>query len=234
VVIVGAQNTVVSGNKLVDGHWYGLLTAGSINSKVNSNTVRSSAGTTLSGIQNAYLGLSMDDASPSQFMGNDVSGYFTAIRVQTDGADIQANILHNNCYGVFVDQDVTGPKISANIIGASNPSCPFAAGVSLGGPNAIVDKNVIKGQHVSLSGGIIVVLPSALLSGQGVLLFGPGTSGNTIKQNSFSGNDADVSGFVSGTGNVVKDNSCSSRQTSCNTINLLSPGKIITKKEERS
>jgi hypothetical protein len=205
IAIVGAQDTKVTGAKLVDGQLYGLLTLGSVNTNVLSNTVSALSATPIIG-----KGMEMDDsASSSQFMSNQISNYKVGILLRTDRALTKSNIITDTCQSIFVRSGTNGTRITGNKLGpAAALGCFSAAGVFVsGGINTLIESNVIRGQRA----------PSA--RGRGVQISSDSSmaTGNIVKSNAFSNNDIDLAVTTPiALGNVAQLNSCSVGQT-CNT-----------------
>jgi len=195
IAVVGARNTLVTGNSLADGTRYGFLTVGSKNTRAGFNTVTSAA--TL-----RFIGICMDDLGGAVVTSNHISGYQVALCVQTARAEIRNNDVSASCTGIFVDPGIVGAKIRRNHIGGTNPDCgpPNAGIVLFGAVNTDVRGNHIEGQTVpGGAAGVAVVDVSAS---------GPFASGNVVTHNVLHNNDLDL--FVSsvGIGNVLKRNEC--------------------------
>lgn len=201
IAVVGARDARVIGNRLTDGERYGVLTAGSNNTLVAGNTVASPTAL-------RFIGICIDDWAGSKVSGNRISGYSTAICVQTPGGIVRHNEVRDSCFGAFVDPGVDGAKILDNHIAGTNPGCatpatPNVVGIFLfGAINTLVRHNRIEGQTV---GG----LPNGFAAG--VLVFDIGTavaSGNVVTGNVLRNNDLDLAAVSVGTGNVFSGNSC--------------------------
>ena len=206
IVVVGALDAKVFGNKLIDGEQYGCLTVGSTNTRIQGNTVTSSG-------KLRFIGICMDDMAGVHVSGNRVSGYFTGLCVQTSGADVSDNDVSNSCQGAFVDPRINGAQVRENHFSSANPACAIdnpigVFGVILDGAvNTVVEHNLIEGQTV---GGA----PNAFAAG--VALVDDPTvtppaiaSGNLVTQNILRNNDLDLFVLTNGTGNVVTKNQCS-------------------------
>ncbi|EEY17981.1 conserved hypothetical protein [Verticillium alfalfae VaMs.102] len=120
IAIVGAKNTEVKHNTVVDGTAYGILTVGSVATRITGNKVSSSS--------LLFIGICMDDKS------------------DTNGARVSHNTVRNCCAGAFVDPGIDGARVTDNRISDSNPFCPSAGGVSIAGAtNTKVSGNKISG-----------------------------------------------------------------------------------------
>jgi nitrous oxidase accessory protein NosD len=207
IAVVGAQDTRVTGNRLMDGPTYGFLTDGSNNTQVTGNTIVSA---TL-----GFIGLCMDDVAGVHVSNNHISGYNIGLCVQTSGADVRNNDVSDCCIGAFVDPGIDGAKLRHNHIGATNPSCKTQPGffgaygiIIDGAVNTDIRHNRITNQTDSgvadiFSAGLAIfdepaVTPVAI------------ASGNVVKQNTLLNNDLDLLVFTSGTSNVITRNKCSS------------------------
>jgi len=202
IAVVGARDARVIGNRLTDGERYGFLTAGSNNTLVAGNTVASPTAL-------RFIGICIDDWAGSKVSDNRISGYSTAICVQTPGGIVRHNEVRDSCFGAFVDPGVDGAKILDNHIAGTNPGCatsdtPVAFGIFLDGAiNTLVRHNRIEGQTID---GPYKA---------GVLVFDQGTavaSGNVVTQNVLRNNDLDLAALSVGTGNVFSGNSCTTSE----------------------
>src|SRR5664279_2438921 len=75
----------------------------------------------------------MDDVAGVEVSYNHISGYGTALCVQTPGAEVQRNDVSDNCTGVYVDPGVDGARIHDNRITGQTAPAPggFAAGIAV-------------------------------------------------------------------------------------------------------
>ena len=103
VALVGTTSSRVSDNHLVDGNVYGVLTAGSKHTRISHNVVDARPPLRV-------IGICADDRRPAVIADNDVAGYNIGLCIQTQGADVQRNEIHNTCIGVYVDPSI-GPRI---------------------------------------------------------------------------------------------------------------------------
>ena len=67
-----------------------------------------------------FIGMCMDDTAPSLLAGNDVRGYGVGLCVQTHGATVAANEVHQNCIGIYVDPGISGVRVRLNRVRATN------------------------------------------------------------------------------------------------------------------
>jgi len=213
IALYGAQDATVKKNKLIDGQVYGLLTAGSINTNFDSNTVTSS-GLTPTGFR--YIAICSDNVSGARVWVNDIDGYAIALCVQTNSADVQHNHVTNACYGAFVDPGVNGAILRHNTIGPTNPNCATAFGVAsgilvYGASNTDVDHNDVTGQTLGAAD-----TPENFAVGIGVF-DAPGflAVGNQVNRNDLTHNDLDLALLSGGTGNVFKANTCTTPAALC-------------------
>jgi hypothetical protein len=205
IALVGARDAKATGNKLVDGIQYGLLTVGSTNTVAKSNKVSTTG-------ELGSIGMCMDDMATAHFIANEVSGYFVGYCVQTPGADVRDNEARDNCVGVFVDPGVKGAQIIQNRISSLNPEClklpPPNGGILVDGSiDTLVKQNFITGQiNPGLAGGIIVVDDTMLAAV---------ASGNVVTQNSLHNNTVDLFIQSTGSGNSLTGNQCSTPPELC-------------------
>ncbi|KAJ4176981.1 hypothetical protein NW767_014702 [Fusarium falciforme] len=210
IAILGAKNTRVSKNTLIDGAKYGTLTAGSTKTLVEGNKV-SHTGLGVQGIA-----ICMDNFSDVHVKKNKVTNYGFGLCVQTNGADVHHNMVSQSCFGIFVDPGVTGAKIRHNHVGPSNPACQIAWGITIDGAvGSKVSDNLVEGQKNKGTGVGLVVIdeecnPTDPLFGLSCLTLKRKSvaSDNIFLRNTFRDNDLDV--FVNTTSktNNLKCNSC--------------------------
>ena len=207
IAIVGAKNAHAYKNTLVNGDQYGLLTAGSKNSFVNKNTITST--------KLGFIGICADDVYGVEVTENTISGVGIGLCIQTNGADISSNKVTETCVGAFVDPYVKNAKVSDNKITNTGPLCvpyfgAFIHGIAvLGAVDTVVRDNFIKG--ITDSG-----TPNNTVGG--IALFDDPTknppaitSGTKVKHNTLKNNDLDIYVATTGSDNIFKDNSCSTR-----------------------
>jgi hypothetical protein len=201
IALVGTRDAQVTGNKLIDGEQYGLLSDGSINTIARGNEVSSTKGLN-------FIGMCMDDIATSQFSSNKISGYTVALCVQTPGADIHKNNVKENCVGVFVDPSVKGAMVVHNFISSLNPACeqsgPNAGIIIDGGIDTLVQRNIIQGQANGGHAAGIAIVDDTMTTAMQV------TSGSIVTQNSLSENDVDIFLNSTGVGNEISKNLCTS------------------------
>jgi hypothetical protein len=203
IAVVGAKDAEVRENTVYDGLAYGILTVGSKSSLITRNTVHSA--------DLKFIAICMDDKSDVHVTQNVISDYMIGLCVQTNDADVGHNKVNNTCFGVFVDPNVDGAKVTHNHITSANPLCQslfggFAGGIVISGAtNSEVRHNAVSGitdfGNVNQTAyGIGVVDspdPKAV------------ASGNQVTHNTVLGNDVDL--LVVSTGkNEVAHNKCAS------------------------
>lgn len=211
IAIIGAKNTVISNNKLVDGGAYGGLTLGSVNTVFNDNVVTTTKG--------GFIAICMDNKSDVFAKKNDISAHAIGLCVQTNGAVMEYNKLTNNCYGIFVDPGVKYAKIAHNYIGPTPAPCDKnSGGIFLGSSiGVIVRDNTIEGQKASDGSGAgirifddpCVATPNMPLSLACVVL-GKAIKArdNVVIRNTLNNNDNDIQNLSKGSGNIIKCNTC--------------------------
>jgi nitrous oxidase accessory protein NosD len=205
IAIYGGLNTKVMGTKLIDGKQYGLLSAGSDNTRASGNVVSSTTPTL------PLIAMCMDDTDTSYYSGNNISGYNIALCVQTNSADIRQNSVRDCCIGVFVDPGVQRAQVTQNIIEGSNAACDSVTGIFVyGADKSLISQNSIRGQRKGGRAAAIIVLDDATTQPVGV------ASGNTVRQNVLRDNDLDLYYSSTGKGNTVVQNVCSTSQMKCN------------------
>lgn len=207
IAVVGAEDTVVTGNVFSSSAQYGVLTVGSKNSHIKHNLILS---TTPGPYGFYFIGICMDDKSTVTIAHNDISGYFIGLCVQTSGADIHENSVHEVCVGAYVDPGVNGAKLYDNQFSNSATAfvpctAPFSAGVVISGAtNTVLRSN--KFSHIKTTEGKAVgVLLIDDQSGSGAI-----AAGNDVERNVFSGDNFDIYQNTTGAGNVIKKNQCTS------------------------
>ncbi|KAJ4358718.1 uncharacterized protein N0V89_003302 [Didymosphaeria variabile] len=196
IAFVGAKNCRATKNVLVDGANYGFLSDGSENTVADNNVVTSEA------VPLNFIGMCMDDQANPRIASNNISKYIIALCVQTNGARVQDNKVHDSCVGAFVDPGVKGAKVVGNHIDALNQACTFglAAGIIVNGAqNTLVKENHVEGQKLEEGAGIVVVddTPSGSVA-----------SGNVVIKNVLWDNDVDIFLNTTGKKNVFAKNTC--------------------------
>jgi nitrous oxidase accessory protein NosD len=212
ILVVGAQDTEICDNKLLDSPKYGFLTAGSVNTKVSGNEIGSTRP------ENRFIGLCMDNFSRVKVTGNKISNYFIGLCIQTDGAEVEDNRVSNACFGAFLDPGVRDVRLRGNRFTDAFPNgCAGfgAAAISVDGAvGARVENNFIKGWKTedaqNLTAGIAVVddpclFPSLSCEGVGI----PAVArDNVVKGNVLRDNNFDIFVNTTGSGNEFKRNRC--------------------------
>jgi nitrous oxidase accessory protein NosD len=189
VAIVGADRARLAGNTLVDGAKFGIVTVGSTRTRVSGNVVRTTT------VHN--IGVCTDDVTPTVVDHNDVSGYGVGLCIETQGADVRDNTVHDNCVGVYVDPGI-GASIRDNRVVSNNAPCPqFTSGIGvwLDATNGTtVTGNLITGHTPAGWGAGLVIANQA--------------TNNTVRDNRFRRNTLDVLVDSAGSGNIITDNRC--------------------------
>ncbi|KAF5018599.1 hypothetical protein F66182_9391 [Fusarium sp. NRRL 66182] len=212
IAVVGARNTRVSNNKLIDGNAYGGLTIGSYNTVFSENVVSATK-------PGFIIGICMDNKSDVLAKKNDISSQFIGLCVQTNGAVLEHNTLSHNCIGIFIDPGVKNAKVRHNKISESPAACgDTGSGIILGSAigTLVSDNTITKMRTASKRGvGILIYDDTCVatetmpLSLSCIVLGGPvKASDNVVIRNKLSDNDSDIVNFSQGTGNVIKCNTC--------------------------
>ena len=206
IAVVGAKNARVANNHLFNGGWYGLLTVGSRgthfmhNDIVSTNTLR-------------FIGICNDDMANTQVSNNRISGYDIGLCIQTPGAVLTHNNVSKCCIGAYIDPGIHNARLTNSHFSALNPLClknfPYGAGGVLvsGSVNATVTGNLIEGMK---SGGMAAGVGVSDWPDPPTVAMGNKVTGNTLRNN-----DLDVYLNTTGTGNVVKPNTCSTPASLC-------------------
>jgi nitrous oxidase accessory protein NosD len=203
IAVVGAKDSSIRHNTMGDGPQYGALTVGSKNTHMNHNNINFGAGVN----PFHFIGICMDDTSTVTITHNEISAYFIGLCVQTSGAILHNNNVHDCCIGAFVDPGVEGAKLHDNDITNTPAACGFGNGIIANGAT----KTSVKGNKVSgivgteLNPGVGILVQDDLT---GEAPTGDIASGNTVEQNTLSGNDFDTKLDSTGKGNVFKKNEC--------------------------
>jgi hypothetical protein len=195
VAVVGGRNVRVAGTSLQDSVIYGVLSTASRSTRITNNEI---SGPSVLG----YIGICIDDISSPVVHDNDISGQIIGVCVETTGASISRNRIHDNCLGVFVDPGV-GAVITRNHI-ANNNGCDqlpasYGRGVTLSGTHgSVVKDNVIEG-HTG-PGGLAAL---SVIDDEG----GTVATGNVVTHNRLAANTLDISSTATGT-NRIDHNEC--------------------------
>lgn len=212
IAIIGAKNTRITKNKLTDAPAYGALTLGSVNTVFRENVVTTTAG--------GFIGICQDNLSDVHTVKNDVSAHLIGVCVQTNGAFIGYNNLHDNCIGIVVDPGVKDAKIVHNYVGPTPPACGKTSyGIILDSAvGTLVRDNTIEGQRGTGSSGVGILIyddtciatPEQPLSLACITLGGkaPKANHNIVIRNTLKNNDNDILSLGKGAGNVIKCNTC--------------------------
>jgi nitrous oxidase accessory protein NosD len=214
ILVLGAENTEICDNKLLDSPKYGFLTAGSVNTKVTDNEI----GSTRPG--NRFISFCMDNLSKVKVIKNKISNYFIGLCIQTDGAQVEDNEVSDACFGAFLDPGVKDVRLRGDhFTNAFRNGCAGfgAAAISVDGAiGARVENNFIQGWKTedvkNLTAGIAVVddpclSPSISCEGLGIPAI---ARDNLVKGNTLRDNDFDIFVYTNGTGNEFRGNRCAS------------------------
>ncbi|KAF4443148.1 hypothetical protein F53441_11547 [Fusarium austroafricanum] len=211
IAVLGAKNTRITKNKLTDAPSYGALTLGSVNTVFEGNTVTTTAG--------GFIGICQDNFSDVRTVKNDISAHAIGVCVQTNGAVIAYNKLHDNCFGVIVDPAVKNALIANNYIGPTPAACGKNSGGILldGAVGTVVRDNTIEGQRGTggTGNGILIYDEACVATPEQPLSLACITLGHGVKsmdniviRNTLKNNDNDITNLSKGRGNVVKCNTC--------------------------
>jgi hypothetical protein len=196
VAVVGGSDVRVEHNHLAASPRYGVLSVGSRNTHVIDNSVTGGP------IPGFFIGVCVDDKSGAEVRHNEVSGQIVALCIETPGTTVDANQVHDNCSGIFVEG--VDAKVTGNHVYNNNecPELPAEQGIALtlaGSRGAVVRHNVFEGHTASVTGGAAVVITD-----------GPTiATGNVVSRNQFRGNTLDLASFSAGR-NRIDRNDCSS------------------------
>jgi nitrous oxidase accessory protein NosD len=211
ILLLGAEDPVVSQNRLRDNTVYGLARFFSTGGRIVANEA---SGSELAGI---YVGDS--PAADVLILANDTfeNGSFGFFFRDAANGRLVGNRSHGNCVGAIVlntgpniagDWRFTGNKISDNDgfcpgEGEDPPLSGIGVAIAGGADNTLVG-NIIRDNtpsgEVPFSGGVVVLdigIPGA----------NP-PSGNTVKGNVILGNEPDIFWDGTGDGNVFRANLC--------------------------
>jgi len=198
IAIVGAKKAEVRENKLIDGTSYGILTVGSIGTRVARNTVRSS-GTVIT-----FVGICMDDKSDVDVSSNEIEDRYIGLCVQTHNAEVTHNKVSNCCIGAYVDPGVDGAHLAHNKIGPTNPLC---VGEGAWNPGIVLDGATNSEIHRNDVSGTVDGNPD--WPAAGILIKnsekGLVATGNSVSFNDLSTNEADVVDISTGHNEVTKN-----------------------------
>ncbi|KAH8711839.1 pectin lyase fold/virulence factor [Phaeosphaeriaceae sp. PMI808] len=196
IAAIGAYNTAIYKNTLVDGGQYGFLSVGCKGTRVTANQVSTS---TIN-----FIGISANDYSDALLSENHVTGYFTALVSETPGGIIRDNKVTNVCVGAAADPGVSGTSIINNQITLRNPGCDkiykiYGAGVVVYGATEtlVKDNHIEKFNNGGLGVGIYLLDAPA----------GETATKNVVKNNFLRNNDVDIYDNSKGM-NSLGGNSC--------------------------
>ncbi|OBS24415.1 hypothetical protein FPOA_04960 [Fusarium poae] len=211
IAVLGAKNTYITNNKLIDGGAYGGLTLGSINTVFYDNVVTTTKG--------GFIAICMDNKSDVFAKKNEISNHVIGLCVQTNGAVMEYNKLTSNCFGVFVDPGVKEAKIAHNYVGPAPAACgKNAAGIILGSSiGVLVTDNTIEGQKASDGSGAGIriyddpcVATAEMPLSLSCVVLGKAIKArdNVVVRNTLNNNDSDIQNLSKGSGNIIKCNTC--------------------------
>jgi parallel beta-helix repeat protein len=213
--VVGATNTTIAGNDLID-NWLGVFIVDTPETKIVSNDMRRS------GIVGTYV--AGPKSQNAKVVGNNISGGPRGVYVEdAHGGSVLGNYVHDNCAGMFFEafksQPVGGFGVSGNTVEDNTRSCQGAKfgrkfsgiGIALLGASGMeVTGNRISGNVPSgstrISGGVVVSKDPYFRG----TTFG-GTQkprNNSIIGNHFGRNKPDIFWDGSGSGNRFVGNDC--------------------------
>jgi len=181
----------------------GLITSGASHATFKGNVVENNGDAGISDAQSTGTRVLANEASGSRF------GIFV---LATEGSEIAANSVHDNCVGTFAFLGAAQTRVAANAISHNTRACPAATDEwpALSGIGVLliavtdtdVTANVINGNlptgETSFSGGVVLTaVPDA-----------PPATGNTITHNVLAHNDPDLSWDESDPENLFDHNVC--------------------------
>ena len=211
IFLIGAEDPVVSGNRLTDNGEYGVFHLFSTGGRIEANRASGS------GVAGIYVGGSPDAdvlVRGNEAFDNELSGFF--IRDAGNGR-VVGNRAHTNCVGALVlntgENTTNNWRFVGNRIFDNDKFCPgeddfpalsgIGIGIAGGSDNRVVG-NVIRNNNPSgdaqFSGGVVLVdigIPGA-----------DPPSGNRVVGNLILGNEPDIFWDGSGDGNVFRANLC--------------------------
>jgi nitrous oxidase accessory protein NosD len=206
IATIGVNTPLITRNTLTESAAYGVLTIGSKSTHITKNTVKAAI--------LRFIGICMDNENDVAVTSNRIIGYGIGLCVQSNDAEVRNNTVTSACYGIYVDPGVNGAEIVGNTIGASNFYCNpyfggYAAGIAIYGA---VDTEV-KGNKISgtSDGNSSNIAAGVLIADQGGFI----ATGNDILQNVLSSNEQDIVVQSVGTGNVIKQNQCTTPASIC-------------------
>ncbi|KAF2688508.1 pectin lyase-like protein, partial [Lentithecium fluviatile CBS 122367] len=199
IAVLGAKETHIHHNRLVDGGQYGFLTVGSTKTLAEHNTITASS--------LLFIAMCMDDQASAQFSDNELSGYFIALCTQTPKGLVKKNTVSNCCIGPFVDPGIVGARVLENTIRDRNPACPpgpngAGAGIVLFG----AQQTVVKGNKISNiknEGNGVGIFVSDVTDANGVVTVA--ATGNVVKGNVLKNNDFDILSFAAGVNDITRN-----------------------------
>jgi parallel beta-helix repeat protein len=217
IVVSGARNTTVVGNRAIGNVAGGIIAFRSVNTTVAKNHVIGSPETDP---ETDPAGIDVFFSSRTTVVGNNVSGSAYGITVQADahGGSVVGNNFHDNCAGMFFEAAPSLPvddfEVKGNTVENNTRSCRAAqwganfSGIGiplLGARDMEVTGNKISGNVPSgptpVSGGVIVSTNP---------FFGGSVKprNNSVTGNLLGHNKPDIFWDKSGSGNRFVGNLC--------------------------
>src|SRR5215211_2819166 len=217
IVVSGARNTTVVGNRAIGNVAGGIIAFRSVNTTVAKNHVIGSPETDS---ETDPAGIDVFFSSRTTVVGNNVSGSAYGITVQADahGGSVVGNNFHDNCAGMFFEAAPSLPvddfEVKGNTVENNTRSCRAAqwganfSGIGiavLGARGMEVTGNQISGNVPSgptpVSGGVIVSTNP---------FFGGSVKprNNSVTGNLLAHNKPDIFWDESGSGNRFLGNLC--------------------------
>jgi len=189
VAVAGGRNVRVTSNELEEPVLFGVLSVGSHSTRVTRNEINGALG---------FIGVCVEDVASPVVERNDIATMVIGVCVETTGASVSRNTIHDGCIGIYVDPGI-GATITHNIL-ADNNGCPglesSGRGVTLdGAQGSVVSHNVIRGHTVD-------GLPAVLIMDNAVA-----ATGNVVTHNQFLDNTLDIESTASGD-NRIAHNDC--------------------------
>ena len=192
VAVAGGRNVRVAGNELEAPALFGVLSLGSRSTRVTGNEIHGALG---------FIGVCVDDATTPVVERNDIATMVIGVCVETTGAVVTRNEIHDNCIGIYVDPGIAATITRNDVF--DNNACPdltsSGRGLTLSGAQgSVVSHNVFRGHSV---GG----LPALLVTDDSTT--GSVATDNTVTHNQFVDNTLDITSTASGK-NRIAHNDC--------------------------
>lgn len=192
VAVAGGRDVRVAGNDLEAPALFGVLSLGSSSTRVTGNEIHGALG---------FIGVCVDDAATPVVERNDIATMVIGVCVETTGAVVTRNEIHDNCIGIYVDPGIAATITRNDIF--DNNACPRLSssgrGITLSGAQgSVVSHNDFRGHSV---GG----LPALLVTDDSTT--GTVATDNTVTHNQFIDNTLDITSTASGN-NRIAHNDC--------------------------